>query len=348
MRCTSCHTELAPQARFCHVCRTPVPSSPSTRTEEEAVRVGPVSFDEASAASDGQNSSQALPYPEHASTASKPEERVIPSASGMPAPVYGPYPPRQSHLVRNLIIVIAVLVVLLGGMGALLLSHLPTSPTPAVITIPTAITRPAGTTTPIVTDPQVLYTQVTSSTPALSDSLGSQGSTTWQPSPGDTNSSCAYTGGALHVQGATGGLAACFDTKDSYGDFGLEVQMTILQGNLAGIAFRLDPFGHKAYFFAVFKPNAGNPGFYVLLPFDVSSNNPSSHTLGQGTFPAGQSRSIVLTVIARSSTIYLYINRQFVQKVEDTTSVSGLLGLLADSAKTSADVAYSNLKIWKL
>lgn len=63
----------------------------------------------------------------------------------------------------------------------------------------------------------------------------------------------------------------------------------------------------------------------------------------------GLNQKNLITIIGLGNTFYLYINRQFITQFSDDTYESGQFGLEATSQEyPTADVAYSNLQVWKL
>jgi hypothetical protein len=63
---------------------------------------------------------------------------------------------------------------------------------------------------------------------------------------------------------------------------------------------------------------------------------------------ANLNQSYLLTAIARGSSISLYIDKRWVQTVEDSAASSGRIGLMARDFNNDADVAFSNVRVWKL
>jgi hypothetical protein len=59
-------------------------------------------------------------------------------------------------------------------------------------------------------------------------------------------------------------------------------------------------------------------------------------------------QSNTITVIARGSNLYFYINQQYLDSTTDTNYLSGQVALFGESDTNSTDVAFSNLKIWTI
>src|SRR5260370_24312277 len=143
---------------------------------------------------------------------------------------------------RNLPVVIAVLLImlaLLAGSG-LTYYYVTTIARPAQLqtqaTTATTqtLTSVQGTSTITATNPQDLYTQATSGTPALDTSTNSQSASDWQAPSGNVR--CTFSGTALHAI-ASRQASLCFDRSTSFDNFAYQAQATITQGDASGLLF---------------------------------------------------------------------------------------------------------------
>nr|MBA2677648.1 DUF1080 domain-containing protein [Ktedonobacteraceae bacterium] len=208
----------------------------------------------------------------------------------------------------------------------------------------TSVAQVTATAQALANDPQALYTFATSATPALNDPLNTQSSNGWSIHKNADGSGCAFTGGALHVTTTPGTQGAdCLSGVSSFSDFAFQVQMTIAKGDDGGLLFRLDRSVPKLYLFAI-----GTDGSYVLIANNAGGQKP----LAIGTSPfinKGSNQPNTLTIIARGTAIDLYINKQFITKVDDNTASTGQIGVFASNIKGNmTDVAFTNAQIWKL
>lgn len=256
---------------------------------------------------------------------------------------------RRSKLSTGIIILLIVLVIaIIGGSGIVLYAAviLPASRHSQANASPTtqAKTPIAQATTPITTtNPQDLYTQVISQTPTLNDPLTSQDSNNWQDL--STLKSCTFTSGTLHLSGSS---ASCIGESTSFGNFAYQVKVTIIQGTLGGIAFRVDAINQKLYLFGI-SPN----GLYALVYAGGSAGGLANEKLlasaTSSAIVTGLNQQNTLTVIARSSSIYLYINKQYVTTLTDSSSTIGAIGMLAGSSSGgTSNVTYSDAQVWTL
>ena len=189
-----------------------------------------------------------------------------------------------------------------------------------------------------------LYQQATSSTPTLDNSLTAQSPAVWDEFTAQGNGGCAFTGGALRSSIALKHTyVPCFARLTRFSNFAYEVQMTIIQGDDGGLIFRTNDMNGKFYFFSV-----GRDGTYSL---SVSKDSTHSTPLAydqSSLINTAPGRPNTLTVIAQGSNISLYINRQFVGSVTDTTYTSGEIGIFADDMNNATVVTFRNARVWTL
>ena len=158
---------------------------------------------------------------------------------------------------------------------------------------------------------------------------------------------CQFTGGAYHVKSQTQSyFTLCYAQGTDYSNFAFQVQMTILAGDSGGIVFRADGVNNRYYLFHIFSS-----GFYA---FDLYVGSIASHTR---TLASGSSSAIstslnqpnLITVVARGSSIDLFVNQQYVTGGSDSTYSHGQIGVIAsDYFGNSTEVVYSNAKVWTL
>jgi hypothetical protein len=119
--------------------------------------------------------------------------------------------------------------------------------------------------------------------------------------------------------------------------------MTITRGDYGGLIFRANSTATKFYVFRL-----ESDGIFDLF---VSQDNNHTTELSYGNSSAIHKyagHSNLLTVVARGSNMYLYINKQYVSTVSDNTYKSGQIGVFAEDHTNPTDVAFSNVQVWKL
>jgi len=262
-------------------------------------------------------------------------------------------------------VVLLVLVLIFGGVAAELLLHrgtqatvTPAQATATAQTQATSAVTSAQTATALATTQanatataqvniqlsatatalQNIYTQATSGTPVLTDSLSSQDGNNW-----DEGSSCAFTGGAYHVTAPHNDFFNCNAQSTNFANFAFQVQMVIAKGDAGGILFRSDSVGNNGYYFII-QTN----GAYVLKVYKNNSQLSQPVSAATTTFKQGNGQSNTITAIVQGSNLNIFINGQFVFSVSDTNFTTGEIGMVADDFTHPTDAAFSNLKVWKL
>ncbi len=156
--------------------------------------------------------------------------------------------------------------------------------------------------------------------------------------------SCQFKANSLHVtQSKSPNYFYCTASTEEYTNATFEVQMTMIQGDCGGITFRASSTANKLYFYRVCVDGA-----YDLYLYIDSSGN-TARTLLKSTSPVihkGVNQANLLAVVTNGSQIDLYVNKQKVDSINDTTYKQGLFGVVANSLTGTTEVAYSNARIW--
>jgi hypothetical protein len=245
--------------------------------------------------------------------------------------------PQRSPLARSLLlIVLALIVIIASGVLYTVFVARPAEFHAQATAIAQTILSPES--------PQDVYSTATSGKPSINDSLSNPAGSSWSAT-GAAGNGCTFSSGAYHLSmSGTNFVMQCFSNTRSLSDFAFQVQMTIAQGSAGGLTFRVDNTQSSFYNFTI-TPD----GFYEL---DLVSGGRLIKILNYGPSLAintGLNQHNLLTVIARGSTIYLYVNKQNLATVSDSTYRSGSIGLFALKGNTiSGDVAFSNAQVWKL
>ena len=361
MPCRSCGTPLEARVLTCPSCGTPVaPGASDFTAYESGVDTVPYisygSFVETSSLSSSQQShSSPQPYVQP-QTYTNPQFYLggqPPPAGGIqPSPTIAQQPLPVQPQRRNLPVVITVLLIILALLAGSSLTYFYITAIARPAQLQTQATATTQTLTSVqstgtitATNPQDLYTQATSGTPALDTSTSSQNASDWQALGGNGN--CTFSGAALHAI-ASQEIALCLDQSTSFDNFAYQAQATITQGDLSGLLFRFDTIGQRAYFFFI-----SSDGIYALASGQGSRLSGSNFKILAGAsstaINTGLNQSNLLTVIARGSTIYLYVNKQYLTSVSDSTSSFGMIGVAGENTtKGPVDVAFSNIQVWKL
>jgi len=316
----------------------------------------------------GQGSSGSYPPPQYPpqQPGAAPNPYSYPNPPSAPPPAYNqagtytptpppPTAPRRSSTGRILIIALVVLVVL-AGIGAAIYIPLHntqvanTNATATAQTNGTAIARTAtalsqahatATAQNIATATAVANTFPFSANVVLNDPLSDNShGYKWK-----TDSNCTFTGGAYHAAESTNNTYyTCPATGTNFSNFTYQVTMQVNKGDIAGITFRGTEASSKNYSF-IFSSKDGS---YVLFLY-TSSTNPRTLQSGTATqFNTGLGQKNDIGVVARGSSIDLYVNKQKLASTSDSTLSSGQIGTIVYDTGDAADVSFNNAMVWGL
>ena len=190
-----------------------------------------------------------------------------------------------------------------------------------------------------------VLTQATSGTAALSDPLSANsGNNNWDQTQGSVDGQCVFTSSGYHVVAARQGyFQPCFAQASSFSNFAYQVSLIVDQGNQAGIIFRANSTSNAFYLFYI-----GINGSYSL---DLYKNNSLATTLNIGHSAAivtGLKQPNQLAVIAYKGILYLYVNRQFITGVTNSTLSSGKIGVVALDFKNPTEAVFNNAQVWNI
>jgi hypothetical protein len=191
---------------------------------------------------------------------------------------------------------------------------------------------------------EVTYTQSTNRTPAFDSTMAFQDQANWDIYNAVGGGGCAFTGGALHSSIAQKQFyVPCFAQATNFNNFVFQVEMTIIKGDEGGLIFRANDMNSKYYYFRI-----GRDGIYSL---NVSKDDKHSTPIAFDSSPTiktGAGQMNLITVIAKGSTIYLYINKHFVNSTTDKSYSMGKIGVFAGDNRNATDVAFNNARVWQL
>jgi hypothetical protein len=189
---------------------------------------------------------------------------------------------------------------------------------------------------------QNIYQSATGGTPFLADSLNHQSSMQWDEYSDPGQDFCGFKDGSYHDKEiAVHFFNPCGEVGKGFGNFALQVDMTILAGDDGGIMFR----GHDGFFY-YFEIDLSGDYSFNLYDYKKSNTAQRLDTGSTGYMQSGNTQANEITLIAEEHTFYIYVNQHFIESVTDSSYQSGWLGWVADSYQSPTDVAFSNLKIW--
>ena len=188
-----------------------------------------------------------------------------------------------------------------------------------------------------------IYNTATSGTPTLSSTLTAQDDANWSIYDAVGGGGCSFFNNALHAsvsQSRT--YVPCFSQGSNFSNFAFQVQMTILKGDGGGLIFRANDANDQLYLLRISHDGL----FGISVSRDRKTLTPILDD-SNGAIKTGSQTNLV-TVITRNSAISIYVNKQFVGMINDTTFASGEIGVFAYDSSKDTDVAFSNATVWTL
>lgn len=204
----------------------------------------------------------------------------------------------------------------------------------------TAVAQAQATSTTL----QNIYTRSTSEHTVLDTSLFNNTSAKWDIYPTKDGGGCTFTKNALHSKAfQTNYYSPCLAHATNFHNFALEIQMTILKGDEGGIIFRSN--SHDSDFYSLRVRTDGTYG--LILTQNDGHTTPLVYDKSD-LIKTGIGHPNIITIIAQGNIFYLYMNKHYVGSASDSSYSSGSIGVMAVDRKNKTDVAFNNLRVWKL
>ena len=332
MQCPVCGTQLPAGAAYCPTCGSVTPYGVSSSGVSPSDTTSVSSY-----AGSGQH-----PYAPSNPYAESEQHPYAPSNPYTAPPP--PPPPRRLSAGKTVLLIVLVLLIV-GAGGALYLRTAPPAsqaqPHPSPTTQAQQVTA-----TPSAQTPQALYAQITQTTPALDDPLLMNGTNNWtETTSAGGKSSCTFSGGVYHaIAPQKNTYMLCIAQATNFADLAYQVQMTIVKGEFGGMVFRAD--GSQTKYYSFFIDRYRN--YTLITSVDNTGNRDYVLRKGTSTFiRTGLNQPNLLTIIARGSSIYLYINQQYITSASDTAYRAGQIGVFGgNNTQAPADVVFSHARVW--
>ncbi len=161
----------------------------------------------------------------------------------------------------------------------------------------------------------------------------------YQPNAGG----CEFQNSAYHavvLKVGSGFYSPCFAEATSGSNFFFEAQAQIVQGDEAGILFRGNSKNGTFYCFHI--DASGAYGLDIYGP-----NNTVTPTAANGTsnlIDTTPGAINLIAVKAQGTSLTIYINKQEITTITDTTFTVGQIGVFAASQTQDTDVLFSNVR----
>jgi len=185
---------------------------------------------------------------------------------------------------------------------------------------------------------------ITKSQPLVSDPLSKEDNNRWGTHPGD-QTGCSFHDGSYFVMDALTPAATygCDSNTLHYGDAAIQMDVTLISGDTAGIIFRVDPTFSEMYVFDITNQREADLRMFgkngttnILIP---ATANSAIHGVGEKN---------TLLVIARGDDFQLLVNGTFVGEAHDSTLTTGYVGMSVSDYSENAKASFSNLMIYQV
>jgi len=181
----------------------------------------------------------------------------------------------------------------------------------------------------------------TSGTLILSDALVNNINGHWAE-----NAACVFNGSAYHVIAQQSNfLQSCSSNAFSFGNAAIQVDVSLLSGDDAGLIFRAN--GSQFYDFEITSQGQ----FFLHRQNGAAGTNYISliQNTSNSAIVSGGGKNTLL-VITSGDDFKLFINNIFVGEVHDSALVSGQIGFAAGTlaSTSSAEGSFSNLRVFKV
>jgi len=157
---------------------------------------------------------------------------------------------------------------------------------------------------------------------------------------------CQFSQGSYHASVTKAAMAnLCFSPDIHGGNFTFEVAMKITQGDCGGIIFRSNE--PNDYSFLVCRD-----GYYSFSVYKGLTNSTDLVSKSSPAIVVGLDQLNVIALVANGSLFDLYVNKQKVDSIHDTSYSDGQIALAAvnspSAGTTLTNVTYSNMKMWTM
>lgn len=278
-----------------------------------------------------------------------------PQQSFLPPPVAPNPPPKKSgrgRIIAFAIVALVVIIVAAGIVGAVVVNNNNTQHANATAT---ASTQAQHLTATSVVNQNMTATAITITTVypfsnnlKLNDPLvdNSKGQNWDTATPSATNGGCVFTASSYHVsEPQSGFFNTCMANNSNFTNFTFEVEMMVAKGDAGGLIFRSNSQVTSFYYFRINQDGSYNFFLYV------DTSGATARTLAHGNatgFNTGLNQTNLVSVVAKGTTLSLFVNKQQITSVTDSTYTSGEIGLAADYINGPTEVVYTNAKVWQL
>jgi len=216
---------------------------------------------------------------------------------------------------------------------------------------PTPTVPPQATPIPTPTDPNQNPYPPQTGTLVMSDPMhdNSKGSKwdeqSFKGTNGDTSTyNCGFSGGAYHITASANGLWCNPEAPTLvFSNVALEAKLTIIKGDRAGLAVRVDQKANTSYTFLI-----DTSGSYILEAYSPKSGFSILRQGADAAIKTGLNQTNLLALVVNGTTFSGYVNDQLVATVQDSTYASGQIGVYGEGVNQASDIVASDARVWKI
>jgi Domain of Unknown Function (DUF1080) len=277
-----------------------------------------------------------------------------PQQSFSPPPTAPTPPPKKSGRGRIIALAIVALVVILvaaGIVGAVVVNNTNTQHANATatasiqehLTATSVVNQNMTATAVAITTVYPFSNNLKLDDPLVDNSKGYNWDTA---TPSSTQGGCVFTAASYHdSESQSGFFNTCMANNSNFTNFTFEVEMMVSKGDAGGLIFRSNSQVTAFYYFRLSQDGSYNFFLYV------GTSGSTARTLAHGNatgFSTGLDQTNLVSVVAKGTTLSLYVNKQQITSVTDSTYTSGEIGLAAEYLNGPTEVVYTNAKVWQL
>jgi flagellar basal body-associated protein FliL len=237
----------------------------------------------------------------------------------------------QATRARKIGVIVLCVIILAGGLGGTLFAYARPKAPPELSSKEKAAL-------------QKMYTAVTTNIPLFYDPLTRQDANYWNVGTWHQGDSCSFNDGAYHIISIEQEYYSwCIAEAPVFSNFVYQVRMKILRGDGGGLVFRAHDKSGDYYYFGI-----GQTGAYNLYRFSSKEDRQELQSGSSSSIKTGLNQVNLLSIVARGAQIAVFVNKQPIAEINDSTYQKGQIGLAADEDNNTTDVAYTNAQVWTL
>ncbi|HVB62300.1 MAG TPA: serine/threonine-protein kinase [Ktedonobacteraceae bacterium] len=152
---------------------------------------------------------------------------------------------------------------------------------------------------------------------------------------------CSFVNQSYHSIIRADGTSPCFSVTRNFTNFSYGADVLLLAGDQAGIIFRGQ--SNQGNFECFTITSTGNYAIQVFQNYNLSSTIAQGQSSAINT-KAGQMNLLAVKVV--NNAISIYINKQPITTIADTSFSQSDIGMIAEDTGAATDAVFSNVLVW--